>query len=225
MRIYALVLTLLFSTIICAQECENTFKGTIIDLHDNSLLAGATIIIAGLEEAVVSNIDGEFQFTNLCDGTYSFQVSHPFCETKGFTFKIEGNITKILKLEHHLEELNQVILDGKAYKAKTKTINEQRLNKNELESFSNLSFGDAIKSLSGVSSLNTGNTVVKPVINGLHSSRVLIINNGVRLEDQEWGAEHAPNIDINSSGNIAVIKGASALQYGGDAVGYHIGIC
>ena len=57
------------------------------------------------------------------------------------------------------------------------------------------------------------------MINGLHSSRVAIINNGVRMQDQEWGSEHAPNIDINSVSNLTVIKGAAALQYSGDAVG------
>jgi len=88
-----------------------------------------------------------------------------------------------------------------------------------LERFSSGSLGDALNSLSGVSSLNTGNTVIKPLINGLHSSRVVIINNGVRMEDQEWGAEHAPNIDINSVGNLTLIKGAGALQYSGDAIG------
>jgi iron complex outermembrane receptor protein len=39
------------------------------------------------------------------------------------------------------------------------------------------------------------------------------------MEDQEWGAEHAPNVDVNSAGNLTLIKGAGALQYGGDAVG------
>jgi iron complex outermembrane receptor protein len=39
------------------------------------------------------------------------------------------------------------------------------------------------------------------------------------MEDQEWGAEHAPNIDINSISNLTLIKGAGALQYSGDAVG------
>jgi iron complex outermembrane receptor protein len=43
----------------------------------------------------------------------------------------------------------------------------------------------------GVSSLKTGSSVVKPVINGLFGSRVPVINNNVRLEDQEWGTEHA----------------------------------
>ena len=88
-----------------------------------------------------------------------------------------------------------------------------------MERYSSGSLGDALNSLSGVSSLNTGNTVVKPIVNGLHSSRVVIINNGVRMEDQEWGAEHAPNVDINSVGNLTLIKGAGALQYTGDAVG------
>ena len=53
----------------------------------------------------------------------------------------------------------------------------------------------------------------------MHSSRVILINNGVRLEDQEWGIEHAPSIDINSIDKISIIKGASALKYAGDAVG------
>ncbi|WFO17587.1 TonB-dependent receptor plug domain-containing protein [Cellulophaga baltica 4] len=88
----------------------------------------------------------------------------------------------------------------------------------KIEQFSNGSLGDALNSLSGVSSLNTGSTVVKPIINGLHSSRVILINNGVRMEDQEWGVEHAPNIDINTAENITVLKGASAIQYGGDAI-------
>jgi iron complex outermembrane receptor protein len=58
-------------------------------------------------------------------------------------------------------------------------------------------------------SLKTGSSVVKPVINGLFGSRVPVINNNVRLEDQEWGTEHAPNFDVNAAGKITVIKGAS----------------
>jgi iron complex outermembrane receptor protein len=50
-----------------------------------------------------------------------------------------------------------------------------------------------------VSSLKTGSSVVKPVINGLFGSRVPVINNN-RLEDQEWGTEHAPNFDVNAAG-------------------------
>ncbi|RYF49517.1 MAG: TonB-dependent receptor, partial [Cytophagaceae bacterium] len=99
------------------------------------------------------------------------------------------------------------------------TVHEQRLTTQTIEKYSNASLGDALKEIAGVSALKTGNNIVKPVINGLHSSRVPVIANNVRLEDQQWGTEHAPNLDINSAGRVSIIKGAGALQYGGDAVG------
>ncbi|MBJ7879937.1 TonB-dependent receptor [Gelidibacter salicanalis] len=219
MRNYAFLILLFSSISSISQNCDNTLSGTVTDLHDGSLLIGATLIVAGTEQAVQTDFDGKFIIPNLCNGTYSIQVSHPYCLTKGFTVKISGNTTKSFKLEHHLEELNQITVEGKAYSIKSKTILENTISKEELERFSSGSLGDALNSLSGVSSLNTGNTVIKPLINGLHSSRVVIINNGVRMEDQEWGAEHAPSIDINSVGNLTLIKGAGALQYSGDAVG------
>lgn len=219
MRKYALLLLLLSSIISFSQNCDNTLSGTVIDLHDGSLLVGATLIVAGTEQAVVTDFEGKYSISNLCNNTYNIQISHPYCLTKGFSVKISGNTTKNFKLEHHLEELNQITVEGKAFSKKSRTLAENVISKEDLERFSSGTLGDALNSLSGVSSLNTGNTVVKPLINGLHSSRVVIINNGVRMEDQEWGAEHAPNVDINSTGNLTLIKGAGALQYSGDAVG------
>jgi iron complex outermembrane receptor protein len=219
MRIYALLILLFIHISALSQNCNNTLSGSVKDLHDGSFLVGATVIMAGTEKAVQTDLDGTFIFKNLCNGSYNLQVSHPYCATQGVTVKVSGNTTKIIKLEHHLEELNKVILKGKAHAVNSKTIIENKISEEELERYNSGSLGDALNSLSGVSSLNTGNTVVKPMVNGLHSSRVVIINNGVRMEDQEWGAEHAPNVDINSVGSLTLIKGAGALQYSGDAVG------
>ncbi|WP_149272983.1 TonB-dependent receptor [Pareuzebyella sediminis] len=219
MRFYVIVVLLCCSIPLFSQDCDYTLSGTVVDMHDGSLLPGATLIVAGTEQVVQTDLEGKYTLPNVCEGTFSIQVSHPYCLTKGYTVTIAGNTTKTFRLEHHVEELNQVIVEGKAYGNKTKTVYESALSEDELERFSSRSLGDALNSLSGVSSLNTGNTVVKPLVNGLHSSRVVIINNGVRMEDQEWGAEHAPNVDINTAGNVILIKGAGALQYGGDAVG------
>ena len=219
MRNYALLVLLFSSITSLSQNCDNSLSGIVTDIHDGQLLIGVTLIIADTEQTVQTGLDGEFSFSNLCNNTYFIQVSHPYCLTKGFTVRISGNTKKSFKLEHHIEELNQITIEGKAYSDKSKTLLENTINKEELERFNSGSLGDALNSLSGVSSLNTGSTVVKPMINGLHSSRVVIVNNGVRMEDQEWGAEHAPNIDINSVSNLTVIKGAGALQYSGDAVG------
>ena len=210
---------LLFSIKTFSQNCDYTLSGKVTDIHDGELLVGVTLTIANSEQSVQTGLDGLFSFSKLCNDTYYIQVSHPYCLTKGYKVKVFGNTNKSFKLEHHVEELNRITIEGKAFKNKSKTVLESSLNEKELERFSTGSLGNALNSLSGVSSLNTGNSVVKPIINGLHSSRVVIMNNGVRMEDQRWGVEHAPNIDINSVGNLTLIKGAAALQYSGDATG------
>ena len=219
MRHYALLVLLFSSITSLSQNCDNTLTGKVTDIHDGQMLVGVTLTIANTEQSVQTGLDGTFTFSNLCNDTYYIQVSHPYCLTKGFRVRISGDTNKSFKLEHHIEELNQITIEGKAYSNKSKTVLESSINNEELERFSTGTLGNALNSLSGVSSLNTGNGVVKPIINGLHSSRVVIMNNGVRMEDQRWGAEHAPNIDINSAGNLTLIKGAAALQYSGDATG------
>ncbi len=219
MRIYFLTILLLTSYSLCSQICDYTLMGLVTDFHDGSVLVGSTIIVAGTERSFVTDFDGKFIIPDLCNETYSIQVSHPYCLTKGFRVTVSGNMVETFKLEHHLDELNEITVNGKVLSNQSKTFQENIINKDELERYSSGSLGDALSSLSGVSSLNTGNTVIKPMINGLHSSRVVIINNGVRMEDQEWGAEHAPNVDINAINRLSLIKGAGALQYSGDAIG------
>jgi len=219
MRIYFLTILLLSSFLSLSQSCHYTLSGIVTDFHDGSVLEGATLIVAGTERNVVTDFDGKFMILNLCNETYSIQVSHPYCLTKGYRIKVSGDTVKSFKLEHHLDTLNEIIIDGRIVSNQSKTLQEKTITKEELERFSSGSLGDALASLSGVSSLNTGNTIIKPMINGLHSSRVVIINNGVRMEDQEWGAEHAPNVDVNGINKLTLIKGAGALKYSGDAIG------
>ncbi|WP_046745256.1 TonB-dependent receptor [Kordia zhangzhouensis] len=219
MRTYIIMLLLCSSVVLHGQNCNYELTGKVIDLHDESVLPGATLIIAGHEKVTQSDLNGNYTFSNLCEGNYTIQVSHPNCATQAFKVKISSNLNRNFKLEHHLEELNAITLQASIYGNKTKTNFEQKIDQQQLDRFSNGSLGDVLNTLSGVSSLNTGNAVVKPIINGVHSSRVVVMNNGVRMEDQEWGAEHAPSIDVNTVGNITVVKGAGALKYSGDAIG------
>ncbi|MAM27501.1 MAG: TonB-dependent receptor [Flavobacteriaceae bacterium] len=216
---FMVVLAFLAYPTAISQNCDLTLRGTVIDMHDGTPLAGATVVLAGFEVAKVTDFDGNFELTDLCTESYNLQISHPECTTRAFSVEISENTQSVFKLEHHLEELNEILIKGSTYYTKAETVLENRILLETLEGYSSASLGDALKTVSGVSSLNTGNTVVKPVINGLHSSRVTIINNGVRQQDQEWGAEHAPNIDLNTANSITVLKGAAALQYSGDAVG------
>ena len=203
----------------CNEYCKNTLSGYIIDLHDNAVLENAAIIIVGSEKLYTTDKDGKYSIPNLCEATYTLQVSHEACATQIIRLTVKGNTQRNINMEHHLEALGEVSISGQSNARNSKTASEVSLNRADIQANSGAALGDALSQLSGVSSLNTGNTVVKPVIQGLHSSRVVLITDGTRLQDQEWGVEHAPNVDINAAGSIQVVKGASALQYGGDAIG------
>lgn len=81
------------------------------------------------------------------------------------------------------------------------------------------SLGETASVLPGVRSVNTGAGIGKPVIRGLTSNRVLVLADGQRLETQQWGDEHGPNIETASAARIEVIRGPASVLYGSDALG------
>ncbi|WP_282030961.1 TonB-dependent receptor [Winogradskyella eximia] len=212
-------LVLAISSFSFSQNCRYTFLGELKDFHDGSPIESATIYIKENDKYLVSDLDGKFKIENLCSGTLTLTISHANCETKTVSFEITGDTFKTILIEHHIEELMEVSVTAHVDKKETKTAQETVLKELTLKKYSALSIGDALKEVAGVSSINTGSSIVKPMINGMHSSRLIMLNNNVRLQDQDWGIEHAPNIDVNAASQISVIKGAGALAYGGDAIG------
>ncbi|MFC5047848.1 TonB-dependent receptor [Aquimarina hainanensis] len=198
-----------------AQDCNKSITGYVIDFHDGEALKGA--IIRFNDRSIQTDETGQYTIEGLCEVSYAFTVSHEKCETKVVTLDVSEIASHTFYLEHHLNELDEVEITGE--KKKTNSSQEETLGSSVLEENSSGALGDALRKITGVSSLNTGSTIVKPVIQGLNGSRVLLMNNGVRMQDMEWGDEHAPNVDVNTAGKITVVKGASALQYGGDAIG------
>ena len=199
-----------------AQNCNNRLSIQVIDLHDGTPLENATVQTNDLKGT--TGPDGNLIFENLCEDTYVFTISHEDCESIVQTVDIKKDTFRKIRLEHHLNELEEIMVISDN-RNNSRTLFENKISKEVLDDYNSRTIGDVLKTVTGVSTLNSGSYLAKPVINGLHSSRVILINNGVRLEDQEWGIEHAPSIDINSIDKISIIKGASALKYAGDAIG------
>ncbi len=197
----------------CARS-QSILSGTVRTTQSLPL-DGAHIHIDNLHATTLP--DGTYALPGIPAGNHRVVVSYIGYKSLDTVIDIYHNRTLNAVLKPTSTQLQEVVLtENNSAKS---TTHEQRLKAETIDKYSNSSLGDALKEIAGVSSLKTGSAIVKPVINGLHSSRVPIINNNVRLEDQQWGAEHAPNLDINSAGRVSVIKGASALQYSGDAVG------
>ena len=194
---------------------QNTISGKIINQQLQSL-SGAHIHME--KNVISSDYNGNYRVSNLPSGPTKINISFVGYKSIDTIINLKSDLKLDFKLEVHTANLQEIIIKQKS-NSLTKSVAEQQLKIDVIEKYSNQTLGDALKEIAGVSSLKSGNAVVKPVINGLYGSRVPIINNNVRLEDQQWGTEHAPNFDINSAGKITVIKGASGLQYSGDAVG------
>lgn len=214
MRTYLLLLLALLAGSGCVQA-QNTLSGTVRTLQ-NQPLDGAHIHIEQLHG--VSSPTGYYEVHGLTNGEHRVVISYIGYKSLDTIIDFRQNMILDASLKPESTQLQEVVLNNTQTISKNVT-HEQKLKSEVIDHYSNATLGDALKEISGVSSLKTGTTIVKPVINGLHSSRVPVIANNVRLEDQQWGTEHAPNLDINSAGKVSVIKGASALQYGGDAIG------
>ena len=198
MKYYLFIIAVFSSLLAMSQDCNAILLGEVLDFHDNSPLVGATISITGKDVKTMSNGNGKFTFKNLCEGVIELEVSHPECTSKFVTLTIDGDTFEKIKLEHHLEQLEEVKVVGDV-PTNTNSGQEENLSLKDIERSSGNSLGDALKKIPGVSTLNTGGNIVKPVIQGLNGSRILILNNNVRMQDMEWGEEHAPNVDINAN--------------------------
>lgn len=212
--------TKIFIFICCCFFCvvgsaQNVVSGQIT-VSGGIPLAGSHIHIG--KKTVSSDVSGNYTIRKLPTGNIKVFVSYVGYKSVDTLVNLSGDQVLNFTLKENTDQLQEVVVRQKA-NTLNKSILEQKIKTETIEKFSNQTLGDILKEVAGVSSLKTGSSVVKPVINGLFGSRVPIINNNVRLEDQEWGTEHAPNFDVNAAGKITVIKGASGLHYGGDAVG------
>ena len=198
-------------------SAQNTFKiqGKIIDFHDKVPLKNAIIKIGNYTET--SDANGNFSFNSVKKGDYTITATHPDCETFSEKISVNKDLAITLNLEHHSADIETVTIHGTHKNASALII--KTLDKKDLERNSTENLGNILSGISGVSALKTGNNIAKPIIHGLYGSRIAIINNGVKMAEQEWGVEHAPNVDVSHFEHIDVIKGASALKYGSDAIG------
>ena len=216
-------LIFLFFTLILIQinaqsnNCNIQISGQILDEHDKSPLEYAGIVIKETLNGAICDENGQYLIKGICAGKYTLLIYHLDCDTLEIKFEILKNIEKNFFLEHHTELLTEIQV--KAQKdLEQPSQSSTKINKIELEKLEGKTLGDVLSQVTGVSTLKTGSTIVKPVINGLHSQRILIFQNGVRFLGQDWGTDHAPEIDPDGAQEIIVIKGAGAVKYGGDGI-------
>ncbi|MEM8586160.1 MAG: carboxypeptidase-like regulatory domain-containing protein, partial [Bacteroidota bacterium] len=200
-------------------SCDYEIQGTILDAETKEALPFVQVAVSGTQQVALTDLNGEFHIKELCDTSSTLLISClGYCDTTCQQHHIGGNQNIYLKQEVNILESVTVSAE-RAMEEGTESIAQLSIGKEQLSANVTQSLASALSDIDGVTFTSVGSNVQLPVIHGLYGNRVLILNNGIKHGFQNWGTDHAPEIDIASASRITVLKGAAGVRYGPEALG------
>tara|TARA_B100000768_G_scaffold181554_1_gene205028 strand:- start:337 stop:2604 length:2268 start_codon:yes stop_codon:yes gene_type:complete len=194
-------------------------KGKVIDKETGLGISFAELFCLETQNGTLSNVDGNWELENMVN----FQIT-VLVKAEGFDsklIKVKNQETElIIQLEHSHIHLDEVIIstsDSKLQRYSAFPVESRKIS--DLNKIEQTNLIDAMSNIPGVYNFSTGNGIAKPVIRGLSGMRVLTSQNGLRLENQQWGADHGFAVLNLGIDRVEIIKGPSSLIYGADALG------
>ncbi len=214
------VLLLLMCIFASTAYSQINLSGTISDKATSEKLESAAVTIPELKRGTVTDVNGKFSFSNLPKGNYLLNIKYVGYASLNIQLKLYSDTVIDIPLSFTAAELSDVIVTGvsKATEVKESPIAITLISHKELEATTATNIVDAISRLPGISSINTGVAVSKPVIRGLGYNRVVTLNDGFKQEGQQWGDEHGIEIDEVGVGRVEILRGPGSLMYGSDAI-------
>ena len=200
--------------------CDYEMHGIILDADTKEALPFVKITVNGKQRATLTDINGEFYFKQLCSEDPTLIIScYGYCDTTCEHFHQHGKSPHIF-IKQQVYDLDEVIIKIKTTKDEgTKSISQETIDKQSLLTEPMQGLGAMVAEVEGVTFTSSGNNVQLPVIHGLYGNRILILNNGIKHGFQNWGIDHAPEIDISAAHSLTVVKGAAGVRYGPEALG------
>ena len=199
---------------------NNTLTGKITDLKTGEPIAGATIYFPDLKAGASSDGQGNYSIKNLPSATLTAHVN--FLGYKLISQRIDLSTTTVknFEMEEAVAELHEIVVTGLSEGSeKNRTATPiTTLSAIELTQIAASNIIDAVATKPGISQVTTGVGISKPVIRGLGYNRVVVVNDGIRQEGQQWGDEHGIEVDEFSVNKIEILKGPASLSYGSDAM-------
>ncbi|KAB7731827.1 TonB-dependent receptor [Rudanella paleaurantiibacter] len=197
-------------------------NGLVTDQKTREPLIGATIFVPSLQKGAATDTLGRFRLPGLPMGPLSVEVRLVGYKTLTRRVQLSADSTRFdFMLATEATQLNEVVVTGltTGSTVKESPIPIMTYSKMQWLQTASTNLVDAVVKLPGMSQISTGVGLSKPVIRGLGFNRVITVHDGVRQEDNQWGEEHALQIDEYSIDRYEIIKGAGSLLYGSDGLG------
>lgn len=195
-------------------------RGHVIDGIDNGPLVGVVITIPELSQATVTQADGSYTFDQLPMRSVTLQVSYIGHQTIIRKLNLQKDTTANFTMKESNAMLNEVVVTGLTGKAliKDSPTPVSVVSADQLRSTASTNIIDALSHEPGLSQITTGGGISKPVIRGLGFNRLVVVDDGIRQEGNQWGDEHGIEVDDQSVSSAEIIKGPASLIYGSDAM-------
>jgi iron complex outermembrane receptor protein len=202
---------------VAAAACTRPFTATLVDLDLEEPLAahaGTAAWPGHAPAAVRTDADGALTLDAPCEAAIALAIDGFVATTTVVTAATRAAGAVVLRLEAVSET---VVVKGEVEPAAHGPLTAG-LAGAELDARRGQSLAETLEGVGGVRVQRSG-TITKPVIDGFGGSRVVMLVDGVRHHAQLWGLDHAPEIDAFAAERLRVVRGASAVRYGADALG------
>lgn len=201
-------------------NAHTTFSGTVREHSTLLPIPGAHVYFPELHTGTITKDDGTFLLGNLPTIKALVRVSMTGYTTLVETVDLGSTPIRDFVLTPTVLEMHEVVVTGaaRAIEQHRQPVPMALVDRDFLRSNAALNIVSALAKVPGISEVSSGPGVSKPYIRGLGGTRVLTLFDGVRLEDQQWGAEHGVEIDPFLIDRVEVIKGPASLSYGSDAL-------
>lgn len=197
-----------------------SFTGKVTDSKTGEVLAGASVQFPDLKVGSTTNQQGIYKLQNIPSGKYLVEVSFTGYASIVESIVLNGNTERDFALSRSYAENEAVTVTGvsSATSVKRTPVPVNILKKEELMRGVSTNLIDALSKTPGVAQISTGPAISKPSIRGLGYNRVVVVNDGIRQEGQQWGDEHGIEIDEYNVTKAEILKGPASLMYGSDAL-------
>lgn len=209
-----------------ASACTGVWEATVSESGSDEPLAAVRIELRppGATSPVLARSDarGGVRVEGLCAGDMQVTAAKPEHSTAYLTVAVAGPTTTTqIRLEalHARHDHHVIAVDVHGEQSGTVS-SSQSLAGAELARTRGQGLADTLARVSGVTTLRgSAGGMNKPIIRGHQGRRNLIVVDGVRHEGQDWGIDHAPEVDPHGADRITVIKGAGTTRFGAKAIG------
>lgn len=208
---------LIFGTSARAQS----ITGTVTD-DQGSPLANVNVLVPGTGLHAPTGAQGKYSISRIPRGTYllefhivGFAVENRAVEVGASDVTVNAVLhTTLLELPTVTVTAQPQPVDINDSPQPVSTIENREFTRDRGQSVMN-----SIEDLPGVSTFSRGPMSMKPVIRGLTGQRVVVAEDGMRHESQQWDDEQSPEVDPLDIDRIEVLRGPNSVLFGSDALG------